>query len=285
MSPVTDAQNEYGYYKPGQAIAWLIRTAQNAPHNWLGRIVALAIRKLVTTFNNQPVDTEIEGIRLRCYLHDNVSERKYLFLPWLYDYAERIFLAEHLPADGTFIDIGANAGIYTLHACRALGSGGTVIALEPHPDVYHRLLFNIECNRKSSNWPHVITLQSAVGDRDGELGLRLDLSNLGASSLVRDSHVTGTIPVQVTTLAGVLDAHQVRTVDIIKIDIEGAEDLALLPFLTSADTRLLPRFLIIENSEHFWRHDLVGYLLSHGYRQVTRTRMNSIYRLTGEQSV
>jgi len=64
--------------------------------------------------NPQALDTAVGAIRLRCYLHDNVSERKFLFLPWLYDQRERDLIAKQLPENGVFVDIGANAGIHPL---------------------------------------------------------------------------------------------------------------------------------------------------------------------------
>ena len=277
-----DAHAAYGSLAPAPIIAGLIRTAQRCPRNWFGKQLALALRKIVLLTCKQPLDTAVGAIRLRCNLHDNVSERKFLFLPWLYDPQERDLISRELHGDGVFVDIGANAGIYTLWACQSLTGRGMVIAIEPHPQVYGRLLFNLHANRTHNpDWPQVRTLPVAISDQEGQLDLHLDRTNLGGSSLVTHTGSAGTIAVKCRTLISVLTECGVTRIDILKIDIEGAEDLALLPFLGSAGEKLLPRYLIIENSEHLWRTDLVSAIKQHGYAVTFRSRMNTVYHHVG----
>jgi hypothetical protein len=63
-----------------------------------------------------------------------------------------------------------------------------------------------------------------------------------------------------------------------KMDIEGAEDLALAPFLRDAPDNLLPRLLIIENQPANWSVDLYGLLGERGFIRVAKTKMNAIFR-------
>src|SRR5205823_755569 len=52
-----------------------------------------------------------------------------------------------LPADGIFVDVGANIGIHTLAAARRLrAGGGAVLAFEPHPANYRALCHNLRQN-------------------------------------------------------------------------------------------------------------------------------------------
>lgn len=272
-------RENYGFHTPSWSIAWLISLAQNCPHNWLGRQMALILRKLVLVFGRQPLDTAVGNIRLRCYLNDNVSERKFVFLPWLYDQAERDLIAGLLPADGVFVDIGANVGIYSLWACQYLSSQGTVLAIEPNPRVFERLVFNLEANRSlRADWPRILTAALAVSDRDGIIDLNLDHTNLGGSSLVAHSDSRDKIHVQSQPLLAILTEFGIERINILKIDIEGAEDIALLPFLSAADDHLLPQFIIIENSEHLWRSDLSAAIQDRGYAVEFRSRMNTVYR-------
>lgn len=274
-------RDSYGFHAPSRFIARLISLAQGCPHNWIGRQLALILRKLVLILGTQPIDTAIGNIRLRSYLNDNVSERKFVFLPWLYDQAERDFISENLPADGVFIDIGANIGIYTLWACQYLSSKGKVLAIEPNPVVFDRLRFNLEANRVSStDWPQVRTMAVAVGDREAVVDLNLDRSNLGGSSLVSHPDSEDKIQVSSRPLLTLLSICGINRIDIMKVDIEGAEDIALMPFLENAAPALLPRIMIIENSEHLWQSDLVATMKKRDYQVVLRTRMNTIYRLT-----
>lgn len=275
----------FGFYAPPPLLAALVAAAQSCPRNPLGRLLALSLRKLVLLLRKQPVDATMGDIRLRCHLHDNVSERKFLFLPWLYDPEERDLITRELPEDGVFVDIGANVGIYTLWAARSLSGQGRIIAFEPQPRAQARLQFNLQANRElRQDWPDIRVLPIAVSDREGEIDLHIDQTNLGGGSLVGHEDSAGKIRVQCRPLLPVLAESGVATIDILKIDVEGAEDIALLPFLQAADDRLLPRYMIIENSERLWRADLASVLAGCGYRAEFRTRMNTVYqyRVTGD---
>lgn len=68
-------------------------------------------------------------------------------------------------------------------------------------------------------------------------------------------------------------------IDFLKIDIEGAEDMALCPFFAGAPDNLLPKYLLIENSDKRWQQDLRGAIPARGYNIALQTRMNTIYRL------
>ena len=66
--------------------------------------------------------------------------------------------------------------------------------------------------------------------------------------------------------------------DAIKLDVEGAEDLILQPFLANAPKSRLPTLFIIENGAGRWQVDLVGLLVARGYELVKRTRVNLIFQ-------
>lgn len=78
----------------------------------------------------------------------------------------------------------------------------------------------------------------------------------------------------------ILEEQAVFSITALKIDIEGAEDVALSPFLESASNEILPQLIIIENSDKRWKKDLRSDLANRGYVTQTRTYMNSIYRRT-----
>jgi hypothetical protein len=77
-------------------------------------------------------DIEVDGIKLRCHPHDNVTERELMLDPTAEREAIDLVLAE-LGAGGTFVDIGANCGVYSLFAARQVGPAGRVVAIEPIP--------------------------------------------------------------------------------------------------------------------------------------------------------
>ena len=116
------------------------------------------------------------------------------------------------------IDIGANIGYYTLLAASHVGERGKVIAFEPGAD-------NCALLRKSllANGFHNVVLHScAVADIDGMVGFGMDDSN---GQITRDNPPVGSQQVRSVTLDAFL-ADEPR-IDLIKMDVEGAEGRAL----------------------------------------------------------
>ena len=68
-------------------------------------------------------------------------------------------------------------------------------------------------------------------------------------------------------------------IDAAKIDVEGAEDLILEPFLRDAPRSLWPRLLLVGNVAERWHRDLRRTLARLGYRKVLETRHNLAFEL------
>lgn len=270
---MADTTSPFGTYSLNKREAQLLRWAQSMPVSWLGRRAALAFRKLVLMKNRPIVDAVADGMQFRLYMNDNVSERKYLFMPQFFDWYERKMLRRVLPEGGVFVDIGANAGVYTMTAAACVGADGRVLAIEPNPAVLERLQFNAGLN---GFLERVTVEQSCVGDTEGEVELSLDDSNLGGSSLV-EQRSTRKIIVPCRKLLDVVQGHNIARIDALKIDIEGAEDMALIPFLQGAPQELLPRLMIIEKSPSQWKGDLKSALKKAGYLLIETTRMNFVW--------
>jgi FkbM family methyltransferase len=210
----------------------------------------------------------------------NGCERNALFTPQMYDVTERGVLAEaierQLAAGGnfTFIDIGANVGLYSLFV--ASRARARIIALEPQPGILERLRFNLAAN------PQVgIEVQPfAVTDHEGTVTLRIDPDDSGGTRIDRGmAPDTGeAIAVRCRPLLAILNDAGVTTIDALKIDVEGAEDLALVPFLRDAPTDLLPGLVLIEDTSGYWRTDVFALLAQHGYTVCARSRHNLALR-------
>ena len=290
---MADTTSPFGTYSLNKREAQLLRWAQSMPVSWLGRRAALAFRKLVLMKNRPIVDAVADGMQFRLYMNDNVSERKYLFMPQFFDWYERKMLRRVLPEGGVFVDIGANAGVYTMTAAACVGADGRVLAIEPNPAVLERLQFNAGLNgflervtvEQSCVGDTEVVVGAAVvgvdvgapeGDTEGEVELSLDDSNLGGSSLV-EQRSTRKIIVPCRKLLDVVQGHNIARIDALKIDIEGAEDMALIPFLQGAPQELLPRLMIIEKSPSQWKGDLKSALKKAGYLLIETTRMNFVW--------
>jgi FkbM family methyltransferase len=279
-----EPQAPFGHFSPRAGFRRLIEFAQRAPRNAIGKQLAHAARSLYLWRAPSPVDVSVGDIRLRCYLRDNTCERKFVFTPWRFDPLELRAMAAALPANGVFVDVGANVGIYSLTAALLMGSRGRIVALEPYPPAYRRLLFNIEATRTGRvQWPRVDALPVGVSDRDEHRELRIDEGNLGGGSIAAgaarftERGSTNALTIPCRPLSRILDDCGISRADVLKIDIEGAEDVALQPFLSETVDDRLPRRLIVENSDHLWKCDLRAAITARGYRPLLRSRLNTVY--------
>ena len=283
-----DTESEFGRYRPNAFFRGLLSLAQRSPRNEMGRQFAQFFKFIFLAFLRPPYDVEVGSLRMRCHVRDNYTEKKFVFTPWRLDLREREFLVEALGPDGVFVDIGANVGIYTLTAATHLSERGRILSLEPNPTMCGRLCFNLAATRRDhADWPQVDALSSGISDREGTFVLSLDTRNLGESSIVPDADGPASgkesegIEIHCRPLATVLEEKGIERVDVLKIDIEGAEDLALCPYLEVASTDCLPRLIIIENSDHLWKRDVREMLLNRGYREHFRSRSNTVFRFEG----
>ena len=79
------------------------------------------------------------------------------------------------------------------------------------------------------------------------------------------------------TLLSLVEGEGYERIDAIKLDVEGAEDLILEPFLRDAPQALWPGFIIIEDSRQRWQSDLAGLLTRSGYELIGQTRLNLLF--------
>lgn len=208
------------------------------------------------------------GLNWRVDFSDNLTDKRLLLHSREQDGYEIRALSE-MCGDGWFIDIGANIGYYSL---RVAERGVRVLALEPHPVVYRRLLCNIRFNALEDK---VVALPIGVGD-EGEATLFFG-ENLGAGSTVNAGSDLQTCTIRLSPLGDILSAQGVRKVDAIKVDVEGAEDRVLLPFFQDAPEELWPRCVIMEDEHQGrWQTNVVEYLMDAGYRLRKKTLMNLI---------
>ncbi|SFM80559.1 FkbM family methyltransferase [Thermodesulforhabdus norvegica] len=119
-------------------------------------------------------------------------------------------------------DIGAHIGFYSLIAARKVGSRGRVYAFEPDPRTFPYLVRNIKQNGFSEL---IVPVKKAVSNQEGVLRLHLDEVTGGDTSLFHRDTSGRTIEVQSIKLDDFLP-NQVK-VDVIKMDIEGGETVAL----------------------------------------------------------
>ncbi|MBQ0820087.1 FkbM family methyltransferase [Microvirga terrae] len=263
----------FGDFAPSGLTRWVIDRTRGLPEGWAGRRLALMLRRLaMKTLKGLPLDLETFGVRMRLYPYKNVCERRILFTPQYFDADELKILASRITDGFTFIDIGSNVGWYALSVAREAGTVPTrILAVEPQPEIFDRLIYNIRQNPSGT----IKAVDCAVADKTGELTLFLDPLNRGEASLkIVNSSQTDAIRVPAVTMLELLKREGLTRVDAIKLDVEGAEDLVLDPFFRDANASLYPTLLIVANVPERWQIDVVELLKGKGYRQILETRMN-----------
>jgi len=115
------------------------------------------------------------------------------------------------------IDIGASNGYYTLAAAHETGEKGKIFAFEPDPDSYDLILKNVKLN----NFKNCIVEQKAVSDNKGEIKLFYS-ENRDLNSIIYPGNEENYFIVESVKLDEYMEKYKYE-VDIIKMDIEGAE--------------------------------------------------------------
>jgi FkbM family methyltransferase len=170
---------------------------------------------------------DVHGIRFVLYPFDRPNWQN--LVQRTCDVAEFQVIPRLLESGATAIDIGANAGLYSVLLSRLCGPTGRVWAFEPVVDTYWRLRETLALNRCEN----VVPVQSAVCDRSGSVTMNLfepqfaEWNSLGVRS-ARDGKgklVSSCRSVEVSayTLDEFCERQGIRHINFLKVDVEGFE--------------------------------------------------------------
>jgi FkbM family methyltransferase len=173
-----------------------------------------------------PLPGSKAGLRFEFDLRHDLARQVYF--TGRYD-AQESALVRHLLGPGdTFVDVGSNIGYFSVLAADQVGSSGRVVAIEADARIFATLSRICELNPASP-----ITLKHvAIGGEDGTLrlaGYDDAQDNWGISRVVgaRTTSTASTFEVPARRLDPLLDELEIGTVDLLKMDIEGAEIFAV----------------------------------------------------------
>jgi FkbM family methyltransferase len=276
QKPIHNDSSAFGVFAPHGFAAIAMAMTRRCGTSWSGKRRAFFLRKLaLKTLHGRPLDVETFGAKMRLYPYNNVCEKRILFTPQYFDPSERDLLQSRITEDFVFVDIGANIGGYTLFVAAHAGPRARILAIEPQPEIFERLLYNIQQNR----FANMKALDCAVADVDGEITLFLHGANRGETSMriINSDAVTARIRVPAKSLKSIVLQENFTRIDAIKLDVEGAEDVILEPFLQEVAPALWPKLILMEYSHGPWAVDLEAALVERGYREVLRTRSNVAY--------
>lgn len=128
-------------------------------------------------------------------------------------------LIKNLVKEGmTVVDAGGNIGYYTLIMSKLVGKNGKVYVFEPDPVNFEYLKKNVETN----SLDNVIIVKKGLADKNGRKKMSRFKENAGGSTIV-DYQDSNYFEIECVRLDDFAD----DKIDFIKMDIEGAEPLAM----------------------------------------------------------
>lgn len=191
------------------------------------------------------------------------------------------FLLRYLRAEDSFLDIGANVGVYTLLAASKIRSG-YIYSFEALSKNYTRLQENLQINQ----FEQVKTYELAVSNQTGSVAL--NLAEGDSKPFITSTITNNTIAVSTDTLDNLLQNQPIANLTLAKMDIEGAELLALKGAV-SLLKKQCPQVWILEindsvNNFGHQKQDLVNFLNSYGYNLYGYSAdTNQVFPITLEQ--
>ncbi len=178
--------------------------------------------RAVTCFIKVPVEEHArKNIRLTMNLQDELSRNWYFWGYSGYERGTTRLFCELLKSKSTIFDVGANIGYYATLAASILEGRGVVHAFEPAPEPYQWLQRNATLNAFAC-----LQLNNlAMSDKDGEESLFLpsDFAWSNASLVEGFCEQRCSLHVKTTRFDTYCVAREISTVDLIHIDVEGAE--------------------------------------------------------------
>ncbi len=232
------------------------------------------IRRIVVQSEQSRDSVEITDFMGRLHFLVDLSEHmgSQIFFRGAYSLDQLLLLQGILTEESVFLDVGANQGEFTVFAA-SIARHGRVYAYEPIASTRSRLHRNVSINGISN----VSILDYALGDENEDhveiysshQAFSNGSRNSGLCTLYRQGDRTECVEhIHVRRLDDVFDFSSPR-VDLIKIDVEGAE-LAALKGMTKVISKYRPR-IIFEANEGTSRaagyevKDLVSWIESHEY--------------------
>jgi FkbM family methyltransferase len=139
-------------------------------------------------------------------------------------YEPELRYLERLLSPGmTFVDVGACYGVYTLVAAKLVGPNGRVFAFEPARRAYDLLQRNIQLDGLANVHPY----RMALSDRIGIVSLYHHPDSSRNSLGTTEESTDPPEEVQTSTLDAILESTPPVHIDVMKLDVEGAEELVL----------------------------------------------------------
>jgi FkbM family methyltransferase len=241
-----------------KSVLWLIKTQLELVPG------AFRLYKLLTSLSGEGKVYRIKKGVLAGAVWKRYNRLPYWYHRGIYEPHLSEYIFRHLRPGDVFWDIGAHAGYHTLVAALAVGSSGRVVAVEPDPD--HCAILREQMALNGVRQCDIV--EAAVSDHEGILTLMRQDADSRTNAL-SDLTQTGE-PIQVRGITLDALAEQYPAPNLVKIDIEGAETLALPAAKAFFFGKSRPLRLIVATHGEIAKRVCIHTLEANGYRLNTR---------------
>lgn len=150
--------------------------------------------------------------------------KKQIYFQGYFEWAETRFLRRSLKPGDVFVDVGANIGWHSLVAASRVGAAGRVHAFEPVSSTFDELASNIALN----HFDQVVMHKFGLSDCDGVVDIFGNKdSDSGGNSLIHGEGYSILEKIRIRRGEDVLTELGVDRIDLLKVDVEGAEIMVL----------------------------------------------------------
>lgn len=220
-----------------------------------------------------PLDAD-PPLRFECDLRNALARE--VFFTGQYEPQETVLLKALLEPGAAFVDVGAHWGYFSLLAAGLVGERGRVIAVEADPRIHATLAANLALNRLPWVSAHHVAIAAETGTVS-LVGYPSGQENWGISRIASAAGAPGgaqAFQVPACALDDLLDEVGPATVDLVKMDIEGAEGFALQGMRRGLSSSRYRRLLLELHPAELRGHGvdpraLIDALGSAGYRGFT----------------
>ena len=169
--------------------------------------------------------------------------------------------------DKIILDIGAQSGIFSIYAANK-SRNSIIYAVEPEEGNFNQLKNNIKLNLLSKR---IFTIKKALANRNGKINLYVNEKSSRAHNLYSGKGKSQIV--DVIKIEDLLDDLKIKTCDIIKMDIEGAEYEVLFNCSKKILSKIKKIFLEchdISNINSNYNEEKMKYFLSNnGFKIIT----------------
>lgn len=195
-----------------------------------------------------------------------IYHRYYDFFPIVDIFYKKEYtkLESFIPQKGDIVlDLGSGIGDFALLASIYVGNEGKVIAIEPNKESYSILLQNINLNQRYN----ILPLRYAISDKNKKVKI------FKGGSAHRDSIFRNGkkfYKVESKTIDSLVKELRLKKVNLIKMDIEGAEYRAIKKAKYTL-TKFKPKIVIeihedVKETEYVKKREMLNFLKNLGYK-------------------